>query len=1017
MNVKKIICTFVSVIMLSSVMPAYSADVSESYEWGQVKIGGGGYVTGAMFHPKAEGLAYIRTDVGGMYRRDSVEEDWKQLFDFPKAQDNFYGVDGFAVDPNNADVVYAALGMYYWLDGGLYKSTDRGETWTKLISARCNGNKQRRSYGECIAVDPSDSNVIYFGTRYQGLYRSSDGGATWETISGIDYEVDDEKSYGIRNIVIDTSSGTTEEGASSVVYLGSAGVGVYKSSDGGKSFTLLEGSSDDPFRMSVSSTGELYVTDSNGLFKYDDGAWTDISPVSGKIYQALAVSPTDPNFVVVCVNSGNQMRMPVYLSKNGGRTWSNTFENVEFTEQVGWLESDNFSSNTAAIAVDPFNQKHIMMTDWFGVWETDDITKMEFSLFPLSYSPKVKWHQKVYGIEEMCSYKAICPPSGDVRLHLGVMDNDGFSIKNLDEYPERKFTDRFEAYGGPRIQATTDLAFCEEDPNIVVRAGIGYSEEAASYSLDGGETWNEFETSPMEEYTGNGCNVTVGCKKNEDTGYPTIIFNQSGYAVKMSRDMGKTWTVLPFENLKTSNGSRDYNKLESDKVNPDKFYIRNNKNVLCISDDGGATWYEGAAIPQATQYLHIRTAPGIENEIWVGVGGEKLYRSSDGGKTLTAIDGISNVQAFCFGMPMRGSKYPTAFVYATIYGTEGIYCSTNMGGNWIKINPDDFVLKSAVFMEGDRQHEGVVYFAHSGTGVYYIQPKDTDFNVEGTEYTSDFGDNADGWTFSGGMSKQTDSLGCGEWGKKGAAVLDDYVFTDSYEIYAQATCRGVGNSNHIEIRFNYQDAKNYLALDILGGNNSELSGGARLYKMQNGISYVFSEGVWYENTDANSEMISKGLVHYKTDSYSYTYRIIYDADGYITVYKYDKYGNEDIIFDNCAEDDIKYGKLGFYAGATTGSMASISVKTNPVIVRKINADEERTTVELLDNGFFTSFRAILGEKDSKGALQKCHITNKLDGKQQLTFPAIDEGNCAEIFVFDDLDTMLPAAGKALIVKN
>ena len=1004
----------VSALIFAGTLTICQAYDKASYKWEQVKIGGGGYVTGAVFHPKAEGLAYIRTDVGGMYRRNSADEDWEQLFDFPSAQNHLYGVDGFAVDPNNADVVYAALGQYYWLDGGLYKSTDRGETWTKLMTVRCNGNKLRRNYGECVAVDPANSNVIYFGTRYQGLYRSEDGGATWEKIEGIDFLTDAEKSYGIRNIVVDTSEGTTDDGASTTVYLGSAGVGVYKSTDGGKTFTFVEGSPDDPFRMSVSSAGVLYATDDNGLFKYSGGKWSDISPVSDKPYQALAISPTDPNMIMTCVKTGSVMKMPVYLSQNGGKSWSNTFDGVTYTEQVAWLESDNFSSNTATIAVDPFNTKHIMITDWFGVWETDDITKKVFSWF--QYKPQVQWYQRVHGIEEMCPYKAVCPPSGDVRLHLGVMDNDGFSIKNINEYPERKFTDRHLTYGAPRIQSTTDLAFCEEDPNVLVRAGIGYDVDAVGYSLDGGESWQEFETSPLEDYIGDGCNVTVACKKNEDTGYPTIIFNQGGYAVKMSRDMGKTWTTLPFESVRTKKGDRDYNKLESDKVNPDKLYIYNNDNKLHISDDGGVTWYEGADVPNTTQQLHIRTAPGMEDEIWVGVGGEKLYRSSDGGKTLTSVVGVANVQAFCFGMPMTGSQYPTAFVYATVYGVEGIYRSTNMGKSWVNITPDDFVLKSAVFMEGDRQQAGVLYFIHSGTGVYCLEPDGGEVvTTKGVEYTSDFANNSDGWTFSGSMAKQTDSLGCGAY-VKGGAILDTHMFRDSYEIYAKAKCNGTKSGNRIRIMFNYINESNFLALEILAGDNNALTGGARLYKMLNGKNYIYADGAWYENTDVNAERINEGLVKYKTNSYTYTYKIIYDSDGYITVYKYDSKGVEELMFDNCAETELVYGKIGFYALNSPGTLSSVSVKTRPVIVRKVKSDNEGTMVELLDNGYFSSFRVVFCEKKN-GELVKCSFTEQISGKSELNFPVISDGNYGEVFVFNNLEDMLPAMNKFAVTKN
>jgi len=140
--------------------------------------------------------------------------------------------------------------------------------------------------------------------------------------------------------------------------------------------------------------------------------------------------------------------------------------------------------------------------------------------------------------------------------------------------------------------------------------------------------------------------------------------------------------------------------------------------------------FDGAELPtvEDKKFYHIRSAPGMENELWIGVGGKELYRSSDGGKTLTIVKGISDLQSFCFGMPMADSQYPTAFVYATIDGVRAIYRSTDMGESWVKINPDSFILRSAVFLEGDRQTEGVVYFIHSGMGMFWLAPAGTDMS-------------------------------------------------------------------------------------------------------------------------------------------------------------------------------------------------------------------------------------------------------------------------------------------------
>jgi len=58
---------------------AESADLRERYEWRQVKIGGGGFVTGIVSHPGVPGLYYCRTDVGGAYRRLPGSTAWEQI--------------------------------------------------------------------------------------------------------------------------------------------------------------------------------------------------------------------------------------------------------------------------------------------------------------------------------------------------------------------------------------------------------------------------------------------------------------------------------------------------------------------------------------------------------------------------------------------------------------------------------------------------------------------------------------------------------------------------------------------------------------------------------------------------------------------------------------------------------------------------------------------------------------------------------------------------------------------------
>lgn len=77
-----------------------AADGTAAYRWRNVVIGGTGFITGVLFHPRVRGLAYARTDIGGAYRWDDRAARWTPLLDHIGWDDwNLLGVEAMAVDP------------------------------------------------------------------------------------------------------------------------------------------------------------------------------------------------------------------------------------------------------------------------------------------------------------------------------------------------------------------------------------------------------------------------------------------------------------------------------------------------------------------------------------------------------------------------------------------------------------------------------------------------------------------------------------------------------------------------------------------------------------------------------------------------------------------------------------------------------------------------------------------------------------------------------------------------------
>ena len=157
---------------------------AEPYSWHNVVIGGGGFVTGIIFHPRQKGLMYARTDVGGAYRWDDPAQRWIPLTDsFGMADVDLTGCESISVDPNDPQRVYLAAGIYSRGHAAILRSDDQGNTFQRTdVPFKMGGNESGRFNGERLAVDPNDGDILFFGSRRDGLWKSIDRGATWQRV-------------------------------------------------------------------------------------------------------------------------------------------------------------------------------------------------------------------------------------------------------------------------------------------------------------------------------------------------------------------------------------------------------------------------------------------------------------------------------------------------------------------------------------------------------------------------------------------------------------------------------------------------------------------------------------------------------------------------------------------------------------------------------------------------------------------------------------------------------------------
>lgn len=693
---------------------------SVDYRWNNVALGGGGYVTGIVIHPTEPDLIYIRTDVGGAYRWDAVERRWIPLTDWiPFEESNLFGIDGIAIAPSNPDVLYLSAGKYPTASpSGVLKSVDRGQTWTMTkLQKPAGANRPYRWAGECIAVDPLDENRVVCGTRLDGLWTSDDGGETWRPVADVP---PGNKEIGIRTVLFDPSL-TNRHGTLSV-YAGVFGEGVYHSRDGGIRWNRVLNGPSEPQRMAIDREGALYVSSTNGVYQYKHGIWTDITPVQNKEYCGISVSPTDQN-VLVCSERFNGFWNPIYLSVDQGKTWKNVLENDVRRFQVPWWPKRHFSSSTACATFDPLYDYKVWFVDWYGIWYTPDITQTP-----------CHWFNEEQGHEEMVAFDLISPPRGAYLL-TAIADNNGTRHIDLDEYPPSRFDN-------PSVQSTTGIDYCEANPNIVVRVGSRNNGEegAGGISFDNGQTWTPF---PETDFPMNG---RIAISASDPNILVVLPINDSP---KWSRDGGNTWqesSGAPPGGI--GNFWHKAQPLASDRVNGNLFYYFEGGN-LYRSVDGGNTWAKTASFPREIPgfLTIIKTAPDREGEIWISLGHNGLFRSSDAGLTFKKVDGVSWSRLAAFGKPddllygdaredagetpsaqvsgkrREHSLVPTVFVYGAIQDVTGIFRSSDLGSSWVRINDDKHPLgNSPECMAGDRRVFGRVYIGTNGRGIFYGEP-------------------------------------------------------------------------------------------------------------------------------------------------------------------------------------------------------------------------------------------------------------------------------------------------------
>jgi photosystem II stability/assembly factor-like uncharacterized protein len=608
---------------------AASADVNR---WSAIGPFGYAPIHHLAMDPNSPATVYAAAD-SKLFRTDNGGDDWSVILgpEPPNFNPTIFGA--VVVAATSPSTVYVSQ------LGSLIRSVDGGLHWTYVGF----GGALRV---EAIAVDPLVPSVVYAGTT-SGVYKTEDSGDNWLPVNA-----------GLEGVVI--SLVVVDPITPSTVYAGSSGLisssgtprGLFKSSDGGLSWSPIDGGlkrSEDRLGILALAidpiSGTIYASKvsffnclrctpvgSGGLFRSLDGGgtWQQIGSAgfSGS-FNAIAVAPTSPPSVYLGTQGG------VYVSSDMGKNWSVTTVGSSLT--------------ISSLAVDPTDSNTVYAGTGFdhsgGVLKTTNAGR--------------DWRPVQRGIVTLNARSLIVAPTSPQILYAGT-DAGLFRSDDAggDWVPDYIF--------GGNIRA---LVLDPSSPSTLYAVGAGIFKH-----VDGGG-WTPL-ISPDFLFSPSALAIDP---KSSSTLYAGAfdLGGSLGPGILRSTDGGRTWQKTSF--------TLDISTIAIDPISTLTVYAAARLGGLYKSTDGGSNWKPaGVGIPPNINALAIDP---VSPSILYSAADTGLFRSTDGGASWTAADN-PELRELVYTVTID-PKYPS-HVYAGTW-RSGVFRSVDRGQSWGSIGGDHCV--------------------------------------------------------------------------------------------------------------------------------------------------------------------------------------------------------------------------------------------------------------------------------------------------------------------------------------
>ena len=609
------------------------------------------------------------TDVGGLYRSTNGGRYWESAnFGY-----NARGTSGMYIDPNNSDRVLAvgansAEGDFNRRWHGLYLSEDKAASWKFILPLAHQGYRDIRKQ---IAFDRASnsngkSNIIYYSSQTDGLFKSINGGSSFEQIS-----TDHSSAY----LAVHPENGTL---------IVASEQGLFRSTDGGQSFALIlpgsfQGisfSPNEPNTLLVNSADKIYISRNNG-----DSFDSLKSPVTmGRINLFdITIHPQDSKRLFVMNQAGDYEWHP-YTSVDGGKTWRKG--DLQDQSQQNYLP---FNGRRGLLAWHPTNPNK--MWSFGGDWISS------------SADGGVNWQWDANGyngimIGGLINFNphhpdAIFFPSQDYNgnfsnnygktwQYVDVAGNSwgGHTYGGIALSPNTFVSSYSDSWGGDRYLALslngdlkvkrTNIQLQGANVSLVDPQNANNIFVFDHRSNDGGKTWNKMSN----------CDGVFSYSAGEDQ----FLIGRNGQDLVVSRDGGDTWELVISMTSEIQDAAYDHQQNKYYIVADDKLYQWDLSTLVEINTP--TDQFDNKRITT------VAIDPVDPNIVYAG-GRKDIYKTDTA--VIRSTDGGNSWQILTSIVSPQGSKIDGALEANTMRvhpQTRELWVATICYGVWKYVSPE-----------------------------------------------------------------------------------------------------------------------------------------------------------------------------------------------------------------------------------------------------------------------------------------------------------------------------------------